>query len=99
MTNQYSKESNSYIPEDDEVKAAFDKIDANNGKFVGVFNRYALLLVLFWYMIKGMWAKAFILFILVLISGGLLAIPLWIYCSFAGYYDYYLFKVKGKKLW
>jgi hypothetical protein len=99
LTNHYSKESNSYIPEDDEVKAAFDKIDANNGKFVGVFNLYALLLGIIWYMIKGMWAKAFILFILVLISGGLLAIPLWIYCSFAGYYDYYLFKVKGKKLW
>ena len=53
----------------------------------------------FWYLSKGLWAKALIYIALALVSGGTLAIFAWIYASIFGIYDYYLLRKFGKQLW
>jgi len=53
----------------------------------------------FWYLSKGLWAKALIYIAIALVSGGTLAIFAWIYTSIFGIYDYYLLKKFGKQLW
>ena len=53
----------------------------------------------FWYLSKGLWAKALIYIAVALVSGGTLAIFAWIYASIFGIYDYYLLKKFDKQLW
>jgi hypothetical protein len=53
----------------------------------------------FWYLSKGLWAKALIYIAVALVSGGTLAIFAWIYTSIFGIYDYYLLKKFDKQLW
>lgn len=77
----------------------FARIDAEGGSFVALWNWPAFLFGAFWYLFKGMWAKALLIFFVALLSGGLLGIPLWIYTGVAGTYDYYLLKRRQKQLW
>jgi len=54
---------------------------------------------IFWYFYKGLWAKALIMAAVCLLSFGMFALYVWIYCGVAGKYDLYLWQIKGKQLW
>ena len=70
------------------------------GQFVPTWNWAAFFFGIFWYLCKGMPAKAGIFLVVGII---LIAIPLFfllpLYFGIVGNYDYYLSKVKGKQLW
>jgi hypothetical protein len=80
-------------------KNAFNKIDANNGRFTVVFNWAAFLFGALWYLYKGMWQKGLIMIAVGFLLAGLPFFFFWIYCSIAGTYDYYLLTIKKKQLW
>ena len=75
----------------------FAKIDANNGKFVVVFNIYAFLFGAFWYLYKGMWLKALAFIVLAgainFVSDLAVGIGVAAAASAVGTYDFYLKKV------
>ena len=77
----------------------FARFDAARGGFSATWNWPAFLFGCIWYLVKGMWAKALIIFALMVVTGGILAIPAWIYMGIAGNYDYYLLKRQNKQLW
>ncbi len=80
-------------------RKVFHKFDENGGNFEPKWNWFSFLFGLFWYLYKGMWIKAVILFGISLILAGIPGIIFWFYCGIAGNYDYYLLEVKGKQLW
>jgi hypothetical protein len=84
---------------DEHYRRKFSAFDARGGSFVASWNWPAFLFGVFWYLYRGMWAKALIIFAIVLISGGFMGIPLAIYVGLAGNYDYYLLKRRGTQLW
>ena len=71
------------------------------GQFVPTWNWAAFFFGIFWYLCKGMPAKAGIFLVVGIISTviPLLLFLLPLYFGIAGNYDYYLLKVKGKQLW
>ena len=77
----------------------FARFDAARGGFTATWNWPAFLFGCLWYLVKGMWAKALIIFALLVVTAGVLAIPAWIYMGIAGNYDYYLLKRQNKQLW
>ena len=77
----------------------FARFDAQGGGFSASWNWPAFFLGWLWYLVKGMWAKALITLVLVVVTAGILAIPVWIYCAIAGNYDYYLLKRKQTQFW
>jgi hypothetical protein len=84
---------------DPHYQRKFARIDAEGGSHVALWNWPAFLFGALWYLVKGMWAKALLIFLVAVISGGFLAIPLWIYAGVSGTYDYYLLKRRNKQLW
>lgn len=64
-----------------------------------VWNWAAFLFGALWYLYRGMWAKALLLAALVIISGGFLAIPVWIYGALWGTHDDYLLRRRGTQGW
>lgn len=80
-------------------RRVFKEFDFSGGSFQFKWNWAAFFFGIFWYLYKGIWVKAIVLFV---IAGLLAGIPgpfFWLYCGLAGNYDYYLLKVKGKQLW
>lgn len=81
----------------------FARFDAANGRWIPTWNWGAFIFGLVWYLYKGLWAKALIWFVALLIlsavSGGILAIPLWVAWGVLGNYDMYLLYRKGTQLW
>lgn len=77
----------------------FAGFDAQGGSYSATWNWAAFFFGVFWYLVKGMWAKALIIFFLVFVAGGFLTIPLAVYTGVAGNYDYYLFRRHRKHLW
>lgn len=75
----------------------FQRFDAGLG--VATWNWPSFLFGAIWYLTKGMWAKALLIFAVALVTGGVLAIPLWIYTGVMGNYDYWLKHRQGKQLW
>ena len=63
------------------------------------WNWPAFLFGAFWYLYRGMWAKALLLAAIVLFTGGFLAIPVWIYGGLMGTYDDYLLRRRGTQGW
>lgn len=80
-------------------QSCFGRFEAQGGGFTTSWNWAAFFFGCLWYLIKGMWAKAIIFFVIIAISGGLLAIPAWIYFGLGANYDYYLLKRHQKQLW
>lgn len=76
---------------------AFATIDAGQTKVV--WNWPAFLLGAFWYLYRGMWAKALIYAAIAILSSGVLLIPLWIYGGLMGTYDLWLLHRKGTQTW
>jgi hypothetical protein len=76
---------------------AFAQFDAGGSKVA--WNWAAFLLGALWYLYRGMWAKALIYVAVAFFSGGMLAIPVWIYGGLMGTYDYYLLQRRGTQGW
>lgn len=64
-----------------------------------IWNWPAFLFGAFWYLFRGMWAKALLLAAIVIFTGGFLAIPVWIYGGLMGTYDDYLLRRRGTQGW
>jgi hypothetical protein len=92
----YSKESDYY-------REKFDQFERNEGSFKLTWNWAAFFFWWMWFLIKGMWGKAIVLFFLALGLWGVrswIAIPaLWVYGGLFGNYDYYLLKKKHTQWW
>jgi hypothetical protein len=81
-------------------KEVFTKFDNDPSSGLKMkFSWPAFLFGPFWYLSKGLWAKALIYLAVALVSGGTLVIFAWIYASIFGIYDFYLLKKFGKQLW
>ena len=76
---------------------AYAQFDAGGSKVV--WNWAAFLFGAIWYLFRGMWAKALLLVALLIFTGGLLAIPVWIYGGLMGTYDDYLLRRRGTQGW
>jgi hypothetical protein len=76
---------------------AFTTIDRGQTKVV--WNWAAFLLGAFWYLYRGMWVKAILYVAIALLSGGFLALPIWIYGGVMGTYDLWLLHRKGTQAW
>lgn len=79
-------------------KNTFDEFDRIGG-FIATWSWVGFFWGIIWYFIKGMWAKGLIMMGLILLTGGILGIPMWIYCGVFGKYDLYLWEMKHKQLW
>lgn len=90
-------------------EAVFKRYDDNDGKFFPIWNSFAFLFSIWWYISKGMWVLALAislslsLFVGLIefftpIPGPLLTILFALYAGFRGNYDYYLYSTKGKVL-
>lgn len=84
-----------------EEKEVYQKVflKFENGGFQPTWSWAGFLLGGIWYFVKGMWAKGLIIFAISILTGGILWIPMTLYCGVFGKYDYYLWKVKKKQLW
>ena len=80
-------------------RAAFLKFDVNSGRPIATWSWVALLFGLFWYLYRGMWAKAGIQFLVMTFTAGAATPLVWLYAALYGKYDYYLYAVQGKQLW
>jgi hypothetical protein len=78
---------------------AFQKIDSSPGKMISSWNWGAFWFGPFWYVYRGMWAKAIIYALVAFGTGGLALLLLFLYGGACGTYDYYLLKVRGTQLW
>ena len=76
---------------------AYAQFDAGGSKVA--WNWAAFLFGAFWYLFRGMWAKALLLAAIVIFTGGFLAIPVWIYGGLMGTYDDYLLRRRGTQGW
>lgn len=81
----------------------FQRFDNAGGKWVATWNWAAFVFGIFWYFYRGLWVKALIyllgIFVIGVISGGLLSIPIWIAFGIVANYDLYLLQRKGTQLW
>lgn len=91
--------ANAYPGVSEKYRRRFADIDASGGGFKVKWSWWAFGLTPFWYLAQGMWAKALIIIVVSLFSGGAMAPLFWIYGGVCGTYDYYLLKVKNKQLW
>lgn len=81
----------------------FRRFDSAGGRWIATWNWAAFVFGIFWYFYRGLWAKALIYLlgaiVLGTITGGILAIPVWIAFGIVANYDLYLLKRKGTQLW
>ena len=75
----------------------FTKIHQSNGSYKGGFNVMAFLFGPLWALSKGLWLHALVVFFAVILSGGILAIPVWIFSGVRGTHVFYLKHVQGKQ--
>ena len=80
-------------------QAVFQKFDVRPGQMQTHWNWPAFFFGAFWYLVKGMPAKAAIYFVVSLVTYGAGWLFLAIYAGLYGAWDYYLKEVKGKQLW
>ncbi|SMB84357.1 SHOCT domain-containing protein [Deinococcus hopiensis] len=82
---------------------AFAEFDRNRGNFAATWNWGSFALGPIWYLSNGMPAKAGIYtaaaLTLIALSGGALALPVWIAFGLLGYYDLYLLQHRNTPLW
>lgn len=79
----------------------FKTFDALQGKFRPTWSWTAFIFGLLWYMWKGMWGKAFLLFVAMcaLMMTGVGMLVYWVYPALFGKWDYYLLKKRGTHFW
>lgn len=80
-------------------RRAFDRFDANGGRFVPTWNWAAFLSAVIWYFYKGIWLKGLVLVGMLFLTGGTAFLLIWLYCGIAGNYDFYLLATRGKQLY
>ncbi len=80
-------------------RRVFAKIDAGGGRSTATWNWAAFLFGLFWYMSKGMVAKAILMLVVCVITAGLAGPLVWVYSGLLGNYDYYLLRRKHTQFW
>jgi Protein of unknown function (DUF2628) len=76
----------------------FGRIEANHG-FLATWNWAAFFFSGIWYLVKGMWVKPLLMFVIAIVTAGLAVPFIWLYAGIAGNYDYYLLQRKQKQLW
>lgn len=96
--NNSQSQSTYYVVEDYYAKR-FQKIDQNGGNYVFFWNWYAALFSPLWFLVKGMWVKGLIFFVLAFLTSGIATLFIGIYGGSRGTYDLYLAKVKRKQMW
>ena len=77
----------------------FQKFDQQPGRMQTHWNWPAFFFGAFWYLVKGMPAKAAIYFVISISTYGAAWLFLAIYAGLYGAWDYYLKEVQGKQLW
>ena len=77
----------------------YKMIDAHGSGFLATWNWAAFLFSGSWYFLKGLWAKGALMFLLLILTGGVAAPLIWLYAGIAGNYDYYLLRRKQTQLW
>ena len=77
----------------------FQKFDQQPGRMQTHWNWPAFFFGAFWYLVKGMPAKAALYFVISLVTYGAAWLFLAIYAGLYGSWDYYLKEVQGKQLW
>jgi hypothetical protein len=80
-------------------QAVFQKFDQRPGQMQTHWNWPAFFFGAFWYLFKGMPAKATLYFVVSIASAGVGWLFLAIYAGLYGPWDYYLKEVQGKQLW
>jgi hypothetical protein len=81
----------------DKYAEEFKKIHQSNGSYKGGFNVMAFLFGPLWALSKGLWLHALVVFFAVILSGGILAIPAWIFSGVRGTHVFYLKHVQGQQ--
>ena len=99
LNNEKQENRSSYYVVEGYYAKRFYKIDENYGQYVFFWNWYAALFSPLWFLVKGMWAKGLILFLLALITAGIASPFIGIYGGMRGTYDLYLAKVQKKQMW
>lgn len=81
----------------------FAKFDSQNGSFVATWNWKSFIFGVFWYLYKGMWAKAIIYTVtgsvLAALTAGAGFLVMWAVFGVLGNYDLYLKHRYGTQLW
>ncbi len=80
-------------------QAVFQRFDQRAGQMETHWNWPAFFFGAFWYLFKGMPAKAALYFVIAIASAGVGWLFLAIYAGLYGAWDYYLKEVHGKQLW
>jgi hypothetical protein len=75
----------------------FKKIHQSNGLYKGGFNVMAFLFGPLWALSKGLWLHALVVVVAILLTGGLLAVPAWIFTGVRGTHVFYLKHVHGQQ--
>ena len=79
----------------------FAKFEKNKGRFVPTWSWTALIFGWFWLMWKGLWGKAFLLFVglCLLNHASVSGLLFWLYPAMFGKWDFYLLKKQGTHFW
>lgn len=80
-------------------KWVFQKFDQRPGQMQTHWNWPAFFFGPFWYLVKGMAAKAALYFVVSIATAGVGWLFLAIYAGLYGPWDYYLKETQGKQLW
>jgi Protein of unknown function (DUF2628) len=80
-------------------RAVFQRFDQRSGQMQTYWNWPAFFFGAFWYLVKGLPAKAAIYFVLCIVTAGVGWLFLAFYAGFYGPWDYYLKEAYGKQLW
>jgi hypothetical protein len=80
-------------------KWVFQKFDQRPGQMQTHWNWPAFFFGPFWYLVKGMLAKAALYFVVSIVTAGVGWLFLAIYAGLYGPWDYYLKETQGKQLW
>jgi hypothetical protein len=92
-----------YSQEPPYYQQKFQLFEQNNGQYKWTWNWPGFLFSAFWYLYKGMWGKALIMFAVGIVLAIFLPkytgflIPIW--AATWGNYDYYLFRKYGEQFW
>jgi hypothetical protein len=80
-------------------QSVFQKFDRRPGQMQTHWNWPSFFFGMFWYLVKGMPAKAALYFVICLVSFGAGLVFLPFYAGLYGAWDYYLKEAHGKQLW
>jgi hypothetical protein len=99
VRHERTKALSDYSGFSDYYQRVFTSFDQQGGGFQAKWNWAAFLFGAVWYLVKGIWIKALLMFVIIFVFWGIPALFFWLYAGIAGNWDYYLLKVKGKHFW